>query len=142
MSQNFVVEADYNNYAGEAEKPQLDEFAYYDYNSPVDIDTNEIAINNSIRNILLTRIGSVPGKPEFGSNIMNIVFDLMDGNSTSDLLKNSIIGALLKWEPRISINNIVIKEIPEYNRLIADINYTYNILGGNIDASTTILLQD
>jgi len=142
MSQNFVVEADYNNYAGEAEKQPQDKFAYYDYNDALNIDTNEIAINNSIRNILLTRIGSMPGKPDFGSNVMNVVFDLMDNNSTNDILKTGIISALLKWEPRIVINNIKIKQIPEYNRLITDINYTYNILGGNIDATTTILLKD
>ncbi len=138
MSQKFVVD----DYTDETKKVPLDKFSYYDYADVDSIDTNENAINNSIKNIIMTRIGSLPGKPEFGSNVLNIVFDLMDNNSTDDILKNNIVSSLIKWEPRISINNIIIKQIPEYNRIIVDIKYSYNILGGNINASTTILLKD
>ena len=137
---NYIPEADYDKYAGSASHNE--QFTYFDYNSPTDVVTNVNAINNAIRNILITRLGSLPGKPDFGSNVMNIVFELMDNTSTTDILKNSIIQALLKWEPRITVSDIVIKEIPEYNKLIADISYIYNIMGGNIDASTSILLHD
>ena len=37
---------------------------YKDYNSVELYNTDIKAINNSIRNILLTRRGSVPGNPE------------------------------------------------------------------------------
>ena len=123
-------------------KQYNDQFTYFDYNTPTSVVVNEAAINNAIKNILTTRIGSVPGRPSFGSNVMDIVFELMDGTNTSDILKKSILQAITEWEPRISINNIHIKEIPEYNRIIANINYTYNILGANVDASTSILLKD
>lgn len=136
-----IPEADYDNYAGSAES--FDEvFTYFDFINVTEVVTNEDAINNSIRNILTTRIGSVPGKPDFGSNVMYTVFEFIGGGSTKDLLKNSVVTALLKWEPRISVNEVKIQEIPEYNRIIADIYYTYEILGGNIDSKTSILLQD
>jgi len=115
---------------------------YFDYKTPTTIDTNAVAINNAIRNILLTRIGSVPGKPEFGSNIMDLVFELMDGRFTKDLLMSSIIAAIIKWEPRITILDIVIKEIPEYNRVIADITYIYTRMSQNVSTKVTIPLKD
>jgi phage baseplate assembly protein W len=138
----YIPEAEYDNYAGEAESSHNEQFTYFDYDTPVSVSTNENAIDNSIRNILMTRIGSLPGKPDFGSNVMNIVFELMDNKSTSDILKNSINISLIRWEPRITVNNIDIKEIPEYNKVIANISYTYNILGSNIENTTSILLHD
>jgi phage baseplate assembly protein W len=137
---NYIPEASYDKYAGSAQYD--DQFTYFDYVTPTSVVTNETAINNAIRNILTTRIGSLPGKPSFGSNVMNIVFELIDGKNTVDILKNNIMYSLIKWEPRISINSINVKEIPEYNRIVANISYSYNILGANIDASTSILLND
>lgn len=115
---------------------------YFDYHNPTDIDTNEKAIDNSIRNILLTLIGSVPGKPDFGSRIMEQVFELMDGQLTNEILEASVIQALIKWEPRINILNVDVKLIPEYNRVIVEILYEYNLLGKNIGHKATITLKD
>jgi len=115
---------------------------YFDYNGLTKIDTNEKAIDNSIRNILLTRVGSLPGKPDFGSRVMEQVFELMDGELTKDLLKNTVLQALLKWEPRISILGIEVILIPEYNRVIVDINYEYELLGKNIGHKASITLKD
>jgi hypothetical protein len=33
------------------------------------------------------------------------------------------------WEPRITVKNVQIISLPEYNRIIANISYVYNILG-------------
>lgn len=115
---------------------------YFDYRTPSEVDTNEVAINNAIRNILLTRLGSLPGKPEFGSRLLEQVFDLMDGQLTEDLLKNSVVQALLKWEPRITILNVIITQLPEFNRVIIDVYYEYNLLGKNIGTKASIVISD
>ena len=39
---------------------------------------NDDAIKNSVYNILFTRIGEVPGLPEFGSRIFDFLFDMAD----------------------------------------------------------------
>ena len=57
---------------------------------------DEKAIHNSIKNILLTRIGSMPGKPTFGSRIMEIPFNQND-EVTHALLKQIIEEALKQW---------------------------------------------
>jgi len=115
---------------------------YFDYNSPTEVVTNSNAIDNSIKNIILTRIGSLPGKPDFGSDVLDCVFELMGGNIGTEILKNSILRAIIKWEPRIHILDIRIKEIPEYNRVIATIEYEYIMLGKNLSHSVNINLSD
>jgi len=138
---NYIQEADYDKFAGSATQYDTN-FTYFDYISPSEVVANKDAINNSIRNILLTSIGTLPGRPDFGSNINNNIFNLMNGGSTKEILKNNVLSALLKWEPRITINNITLKEIPEYNKMVINIFYTYNIMGSNIDAETSIVLKD
>jgi len=113
---------------------------YTDLTTVEKTNKDELAINNSIKNILLTRIGSVPGKPEFGSELMNIVFSTLD-HITVSLLKNEIERALHKFEPRINIVKITVTEQPEYNRIIANIKYKYFNLNTYMEASTNIKIN-
>lgn len=82
------------------------------------------AINQSIKNILLTPIGSLPGKPSFGSNLYKIVFAQLD-SLTEEMAKNYIYEALRKYETRILVKEINFKRIDEYNKLVIDIVYYY-----------------
>jgi len=114
---------------------------YFDYNTPTTVTTNEKAINNSIKNILLTQIGSLPGKPTFGSNVPSVLFNFIDGVS-QEVLKGYIVSALTIWEPRITILDIKVNNIPEYNKITVDIRFQYELLGKNLKASTNIVLKD
>lgn len=110
---------------------------YIDYVNAGAVVTDVSAINNSIKNILLTKKGSVPGKPRFGSDIYKIVFEMMDP-ITEDMLKQYTLAALREFEPRITINYVKITSIPEYNKIIADINYSYRD-SGLLQSTTTQL---
>ena len=81
------------------------------------------AINNSIRNILLTQKYSVPGNPDFGANLDMVLFEQMD-EITFTLLENIIRNEIEKWEPRIIINRIDFKTYPAQTRIAVSINYT------------------
>jgi phage baseplate assembly protein W len=87
-------------------------------------DTDLDAIKNSIRNILLTPRGSLPGKPRFGSDLYKIIFSPLDP-LTERIAKNYIQESLSEYEDRIIVNNIEIKKIEEYNRLVIDIAFSY-----------------
>lgn len=97
---------------------------YTDYNTVTTTDVDVEAINNAIRNILLTKKGSLAGKPTFGSNIHLAVFNQLDYITESDL-KIYISEALTQWETRILIDEISFDSQPEYNRVVALINYSY-----------------
>lgn len=100
------------------------EYLYKDYRTPNTFDYDAQAINNAIRNILLTPLGSLPGKPSFGSRLYQIPFSQLD-HITIDLLKKIIEEAIRKWETRIQIISIEIESAEAYNKIIATINYTY-----------------
>lgn len=112
---------------------------YVDFVTANTIVTDVTAINNSIRNILTTRRGSVPGKPRFGSEIYKVVFEIIDP-ITEDMLKQHIFSAIKEYEPRIVLNYVQIKSIPEYNKVIANINYSYRDSGVLQNAQTSINL--
>ena len=97
---------------------------YTDYQT---IDTtvfDEKALNNAIKNILLTPLGSLPGKPTFGSQLSRLLFELDDYQMRS-LSKNYVIDALAKWEKRIVVKDVQYNVIPEYNKKVMTILYVY-----------------
>lgn len=86
--------------------------------------TDTKAINNSIRNILLTRKGSVPGRPRFGSDLYKLVFSHID-STIKNIAKNMIFEALNEFEDRIILESIDIQNIEEYNKVVCNIVYRY-----------------
>lgn len=103
----------------------------------VEIVTDLEAIKNSIKNILSTIIGSVPGKPNFGSNLHLIVFEQMD-SLTEKMAERYTREALAKHEDRISVINVTITKNEAFNRLSIDIQFAYrdNIGRTKVDSAT------
>lgn len=112
---------------------------YTDYVEMNTTETDAKAINHAIRNILFTRIGSMPGKPTFGSNIHKVLFAPID-HITKNLMKRYIKEALAIWEDRIIVMDVTIEEVPEYNKLIANIEYKYRDAGLDVNAQISLSL--
>lgn len=110
---------------------------YNDYRTATTTSTDAAAINNSIKNILLTRKGSVPGKPTFGSNLDDVLFNQLD-HITKSLLEDQIVEALTQWEKRILVTNVLVQDVPEYNKLIATISYKYRDKGLDINEQISV----
>lgn len=110
---------------------------YEDFMKPNTTVFDENAIRNSITNILLTHMGKMPGRPTFGSRIMQIPFSLND-NITHDLLKRIIEEALIAWEDRVVFKDVEIIENRE-NKLVVDIKYFFKDTGINGSVSITLL---
>ncbi len=111
---------------------------YKDLTSIEQHNTDIKAINNSIRNILLTRRGSVPGKPRFGSDLYTLVFNQLD-SLTESVAKSMVFACLTEFENRISISNIEIKSVPEYNKLVIEVTYKYkDYANSSIEATASI----
>ena len=90
-----------------------------DINSP---SINEEAIKNSVYNIVFTRIGEVPGLPEFGSKIFDFLFDMAD-HELLFMFRKEVEYVIRKWEPRIELQKVDIKLDEDYNRVICNIFY-------------------
>jgi len=83
----------------------------------------EQSIKNSIKNILSTREGSMPGEPEFGSNLSSFLFETMDPLVIMQI-KEEIQYAIERWEPRVIIDEIDVIENLDYNELIITLRMT------------------
>lgn len=82
------------------------------------------AIINSIRNILLTMRGSLPGKPRFGSDLYKVIFRPLDSLTTA-MAKRYVKEALTEFEDRIIVKDIKIKREEAFNKIIINITFAY-----------------
>lgn len=83
------------------------------------------AIEQAIETIIMTKKGSMPGKPEFGCGLPYYIFELLD-HITSDAIQSEISRSLTLYEPRIKLKSVDVTEQPEFNRLIVSVNYYYS----------------
>ena len=74
-------------------------------NSDVSRTTDEQAIKESLRNILLTNKGERPFKPTFGGGLRDLLFENI-GLGTKELIKTNVESIILNYEPRVNQLNI------------------------------------
>jgi phage baseplate assembly protein W len=97
--------------------------------------TNEVAIRRSLMNLILTKKGSRPFYPEYGSTIFNFLFDQ---NSAFTLfnIKESISDTIKRFEPRVTLRNVDITI--EDNGINMNLSYTINNTGKTSTLETII----
>jgi phage baseplate assembly protein W len=87
-------------------------------------------VNQSIHLILSTRIGERLMRPDFGSNLRDLVFEPLD-DPTLDLLVEYTADALRKWENRIELTLVETDDSDIENSHVG-IVIQYKIRGTNI----------
>ena len=84
------------------------------------------AINASLKNCIMIITGEKPFNRDFGSQINQLVFEMCDEVTASDL--ESEIERSIKYnEPRVDLLNVMVKAIPENNEFQVEVRY--NIVG-------------
>src|SRR6476469_5191606 len=83
----------------------------------------ERELEEAMRLILSTYPGERPMRPEFGSRLRDFVFRGANDETAAELALE-VRSALLQWEPRVDIENVVVSVDP-YDRglLYIDIQY-------------------
>ena len=95
----------------------------------VDVDINLIAKDNgdikeytyidaiyqSLTNIFETMQGNRRMLPTFARNLYNLLFEPID-DDTSEIIGESILAGVEKWEPRIRVTNINVNPKHDYNQ--------------------------
>lgn len=105
--------------------------------SSISVNEDEVAINNALKNIFSTPLGSLHGKPRFGTRIFQLLFSQMD-IATEIALREMIKEEILKFEPRVVLRELKIKNIPEYNKIVVDLYYTYKLLDRQETGTTRV----
>ena len=84
---------------------------------------NENAIQQSVRNLILTQFGERPFQEEIGSRVNTLLFEPWDPFSV-DTLKSEIFNCLSRLEPRIECTNVEVRDESDINAVQIGIDYT------------------
>jgi phage baseplate assembly protein W len=86
--------------------------------------SDEKDIEQSLKIILFTSYGERTMRPDFGSNLSDSVFDSVD-SVTINTIEDNITQAVVEFEPRITLHNVVINSDEIYDgRLDIKLDYT------------------
>lgn len=66
------------------------------------IDSDIVVLESSVKMLLLTAKGDRLMEPDYGTNIRRVLFE-MNINSVESLLREEIVGAFARWEPRVEL---------------------------------------
>lgn len=85
--------------------------------------TAEMAVINSIKNLILTNHYERPFHPEIGSNVSKLLFENLDFVTASSL-ERDILQTIENFEPRASVYKV--RAIPDYdnNGFTVDMEFT------------------
>ena len=75
--------------------------------------TAEMAVINSIKNLVMTQHYEVPFQPEVGSNIQKLLFEPLD-SVTGSLVEMEIKQTIQNFEPRVSVSKVQV--FPNYDK--------------------------
>ncbi len=92
---------------------------------------NERAINNSVKNIIMTIPSEVPFERDFGSTVSNALFYNVNDEAAESLLADEVRRAVLFNEPRVTFDNPVEGEIAEASYLDSTGGSLYNSITAN-----------
>ena len=83
-------------------------FAIHPVRKDINRHKGELAVINSIKNLISTNHYEVPFQPELGCNIRKLLFEPLD-MVTATLIEREIIETIDNFEPRASVSKVVIK---------------------------------
>lgn len=91
-------------------------------------------IISSWNSILLTPVGTYPFDPDFGSRLLNFVFEPAD-SQTAKNIENEIVSKLSRYDDRGTIESINLKYLPDRKGFTVDISVDFKGLKGEISAT-------
>jgi phage baseplate assembly protein W len=86
-------------------------FTIHPVKKDINRHTNETAVVNSIKNLILTNHYEKPFQPDIGSNVRRLLFENMD-TITATTLKQEIEQTIKNYEPRANISRLNVS--PDY----------------------------
>ena len=100
--------------------------------------TNESAIKQAIKNLILTVPGEKPFQPLIGSRVYELLFEPLDP-FTVDAIQDEIINTITQYEKRVQLINVDVTPIYENNKI--NVTIEYQVIGVPIIEEITFVLQ-
>ena len=77
--------------------------------------TNEYAVINSVKNLILTNHYERPFRPELGSNLRRMLFENVDTVMAAQI-EREIEETIINFEPRVRVSKVTAIAAPDENR--------------------------
>ena len=87
------------------------------------IKKDENAIIQSIKNLLNTNYLERPFRPEVGSNLRGLLFELSDPLAISNI-KQAIKESITNYEPRVIVNDVYVEDLSDMNAYRIELYFT------------------
>ncbi len=95
------------------------------YKSDLSLTINSSDVAQALQSLILTPTGSVPFRPNFGSDIDDILFENM-GLLQADRIRNRIQSAINSFEPRVNLNGVEVQ--PDLENNVYNVYIYYSII--------------
>ena len=112
-------------------------FTSHPVTADVTIKSDEEAVKQSLRNLISTRNYERPFHPEIGCQIHGLLFENFNP-VTAQVMKKTIQDTINKFEPRVTILDVNIRERVDNNDIICDIIFRLNNSDRPITLTTLI----
>ena len=84
--------------------------------------SDEAAINQSIRNLIMMERGDVPFHPEIHTGVRELIFENWN-DQVKSVAEQKIRGSLSRWERRIDVVAVGVSASPDENEFTVDVSY-------------------
>ena len=84
--------------------------------------TDRRAIENSLKNLVLTMVGEVPFNRNMGSTVASMIFDVND-SATAKIVEDEVKRAIKYSEPRVELETVIVESKPDEYAFLATIKY-------------------
>ncbi|WLW37028.1 baseplate wedge subunit [Synechococcus phage S-MS29] len=138
MALKSITGADFGRNRSRAFKDVAIGFTRNPFTLDVNAVSNEEAIKQSVKNLILTVPGEKFFNPNYGSRISQLLFEPLDP-FTIDSIKNEILNTLSNYEKRVQVSQVICQ--PDYENNAIDVNLQYKIVGMPIVESIDFVLQ-
>ena len=91
-------------------------------NNDITVLRNDRAVDQAIKNIVLTAVGEVPFNYNMGSEVTTYLFEDY-GPATNHLISNEIKRAIKYSEPRVEVESVVVESQVEENQVACTVSY-------------------
>lgn len=98
---------------------------------------NEYAVNEALKNLILTSKGERFFNANFGADIRKLLFEPMSP-IVMDMLNTLIRDAISAFEPRVTVDTVQVDATPDENSVVITIVYTLTTLQKRITLATVI----
>lgn len=80
------------------------------------------AVKQAVKNLLLTNRYEKPFQPEFGGNLNNLLFELVDNNTVYEI-DGAIREAIKRYEPRARVRQVATNLQPDANSISVTVTF-------------------